>query len=25
VDANLGGSTTPPSGTVCLSGQFSPM
>ena len=25
VDANLGASTTPPSGTVCLSGQFSPM
>jgi len=24
-DANLGGSTTPPSGTICLSGQFSPM
>ena len=25
VDANLGASTTPPSGTVCISGQFSPM
>jgi len=24
-DANLGASTTPPNGTVCASGQFSPM
>ncbi len=24
-DANLGASTTPPSATVCISGQFSPM
>ncbi len=25
MDANLGASTTPPSPTVCISGQFSPM